>query len=91
VAGKLQGPKNDRKKHSTFNAEQQLNLAGNLSTGVWHHLAVTLSGSTGVLYVGGVPANTVLSMTLTPSSLGSTSQNYRQIAVARSQSHRQRG
>jgi hypothetical protein len=56
--------------------EQQLNRAGNLSTGVWHHLAVTLSGSTGVLYVDGVPANTNLSMTLDPSSLGSTTQNY---------------
>jgi xyloglucan-specific exo-beta-1,4-glucanase len=56
--------------------EQQLNRAGNLSTGVWHHLAVTLSGSTGVLYVGGVPADTNLSMTLKPSSLGSTTQNY---------------
>ena len=56
--------------------EQQLNRAGNLSTGVWHHLAVTLSGSTGVLYVDGVPADTNLSMTLKPSSLGSTTQNY---------------
>ena len=56
--------------------EQQLNRAGNLSTGVWHHLAVTLSGSTGVLYVDGLPANTNLSMTLKPSSLGNTTQNY---------------
>jgi len=56
--------------------EQQLNRAGNLSTGVWHHLAVTLSGSTGVLYVDGVPADTNLSMTLKPSSLGGTTQNY---------------
>ena len=56
--------------------EQQLTRAGNLSTGVWHHLAVTLSGNTGVLYVDGVPANTNLSMTLKPSSLGSTTQNY---------------
>ena len=61
---------------TTGSGEQQLNRAGNLSTGVWHHLAVTLAGSTGVLYVDGVPANTNLSMTLTPSSLGSTTQNY---------------
>jgi hypothetical protein len=61
---------------SSGGGEQQLNRAGNLSTGVWHHLAVTLSGSTGVLYVDGVPANTNLSMTLNPSSLGSTTQNY---------------
>jgi hypothetical protein len=61
---------------SSSGGEQQLNRAGNLSTGVWHHLAVTLSGSTGVLYVDGVPANTNLSMTLKPSSLGSTTQNY---------------
>ena len=44
--------------------------------GRWHHLAVTLSGSTGVLYVDGVPADTNLNMTLKPSSLGSTTQNY---------------
>jgi aryl-phospho-beta-D-glucosidase BglC (GH1 family) len=61
---------------TTGSGEQQLNRAGNLSAGVWHHLAVTLSGSTGVLYVDGVPANTNLSMTLNPSSLGSTTQNY---------------
>jgi aryl-phospho-beta-D-glucosidase BglC (GH1 family) len=61
---------------TTGSGEQQLNRAGNLSPGGWHHLAVTLSGSTGVLYVDGVPANTNLSMTLKPSSLGSTTQNY---------------
>ncbi len=43
---------------SSSGGEQQLNRAGNLSTGVWHHLAVTLSGSTGVLYVDGVPSRT---------------------------------
>ena len=61
---------------TTGSGEQQLNRAGNLSTGVWHHLAVTLAGSTGVLYVDGVPADTNLSMTLSPSSLGSTPQNF---------------
>jgi fibronectin type 3 domain-containing protein len=56
--------------------EQQLNSASVLSTGVWHHVAVTLSGSKGVLYIDGAVVNTNNSMTLKPSSLGSTTQNY---------------
>jgi fibronectin type 3 domain-containing protein/regulation of enolase protein 1 (concanavalin A-like superfamily) len=55
--------------------EQQLNSAA-LSTGVWHHVVVTLSGSTGVLYVDGAAVNTNSNMTLSPASLGVTTQNY---------------
>ena len=77
---------------SSSGGEQQLNRAGNLSTGVWHHLAVTLSGSTGVLYVDGVPANTNLSMTLDAvEPRQHDAKLYWQIAVVRSESHRQRG
>ncbi|MBN1516497.1 cadherin-like domain-containing protein [Candidatus Sumerlaeota bacterium] len=40
--------------------EEQLNAA-QFTTGIWHHVAVTLDGDTGVLYVDGVPqvTNTV--------------------------------
>ena len=47
-----------------------------LSPGAWHHVAVTLSGNTGTLYVDGAAVGTNSSMTLKPSSLGSTTQNY---------------
>ncbi|MDQ0114175.1 DUF5695 domain-containing protein [Paenibacillus harenae] len=56
-------------------AEQQLNAPA-LPTGVWKHVAVTLSGTTGRLYVDGVLATTNTAMTLKPSSLGSTDLNY---------------
>jgi hypothetical protein len=55
--------------------EQQLN-APELATGVWKHVAVTLSGNTGVIYVDGVEATRNSNMTLKPSSLGLTDQNY---------------
>jgi fibronectin type 3 domain-containing protein len=57
-------------------AEQQLNYATPLSTGEWHHIAVTLSGTTGTLYVDGVAVNTNTGMTYKPSGLGTTTQNY---------------
>ena len=60
---------------NTGGGEQQLN-GPPLSAAAWHHLAVTLSGTTGKLFVDGVAVNTNVSMTLKPSSLGSTTQNY---------------
>jgi hypothetical protein len=55
--------------------EQQLNAPA-LATGVWKHVAVTLSGTTGTLYVDGVQVASNISMTLKPSSLGNTNLNY---------------
>ena len=55
--------------------EQQLNGPA-LTTGTWYQLAVVLSGNTGTLYVNGAAVATNTSMTLHPSSLGSTTQNY---------------
>ncbi len=55
------------------NAEQQINGTAALPTG-WHHVAVTRSGTNGVLYVDGLPvgANT---LNIAPSQLGTTTQN----------------
>ncbi|NUS15085.1 MAG: glycosylase [Streptomyces sp.] len=49
-------------------AEQQITAADPLPTG-WTHVAVTLSGGTGMLYVGGEPVARNTAMTLTPSDL----------------------
>jgi hypothetical protein len=57
-------------------AEQQINGASALSTGAWHHVAVTHSGNTGTLYVDGAVVGTNTGMTLSPSSMGSTANNY---------------
>jgi fibronectin type 3 domain-containing protein len=57
-------------------AEQQINSSSALSPGVRHEVAVTLSGSTGVMYLDGSPVGTNSGLTLNPSSLGGTANNY---------------
>ncbi len=56
--------------------EQQINSSSKLSTGARHQVAVTLNSGTGILYVDGVAVGTNSGMTLNPSSLGSTVNNY---------------
>ncbi|HEU5070962.1 MAG TPA: LamG-like jellyroll fold domain-containing protein [Verrucomicrobiae bacterium] len=56
--------------------EQIIDGASELPTGVWKHVAVTIGGNGGVLYVDGVPVGTNSAMTLVPSFLGTTTQNY---------------
>jgi arabinoxylan arabinofuranohydrolase len=56
--------------------EQQINGTSALSAGVWYHVAVTLNGSTGILYVNGIAVGTNSAMTLRPSGLDNTGNNY---------------
>lgn len=56
--------------------EQQINGTSGLSVGFWRFVAVTLNGTTGILYVDGLPVGTNNAMTLRPLGLGSTSRNY---------------
>lgn len=60
---------------SSAGGEQQITAADPLPTG-WHHVAVTKSGTTGTLWVDGVAVATNPSITLTPSSLGNTTNNW---------------
>jgi hypothetical protein len=57
-------------------AEQQLTGGGQLPLNTWSHVAVTLSGTTGTLYLNGNPVATNPNMTLDPANLGNTNQNW---------------
>ena len=56
--------------------EQKIDGTQALPLGAWTHVAVTIDGGSGVLYVNGSPVGTNGSMTLTPDSMGATNQNY---------------
>ncbi len=56
--------------------EQRIDAPAALTAGAWHHVALTLSGTTGILYLDGVEAGRNSAMSLKPSSLGTTTLNY---------------
>ncbi|SDD08420.1 Alginate lyase [Variovorax sp. CF079] len=60
---------------TTWYGEQSI-VASALPTGRWVHLAVTLSGTTGTLYVDGVAAGSNNAIALAPFQLGDTTQNW---------------
>jgi len=57
-------------------SEQQVNSTTTLSTGIWHQVAITLSGGRGILYLDGIPVGTNNGFTINPSTLGNTGNNY---------------
>jgi len=59
-----------------YGAEQPIFGNFPLSTGVWHQVALTLTGGTGTLYLDGVAVGTTNGLTLNPVSLGTTTNNY---------------
>ena len=56
--------------------EQSINGTAALPTGVWTHVAVTLSGNLGVLYVNGTEVGRNENISLKPLDLGATTQNW---------------
>jgi concanavalin A-like lectin/glucanase superfamily protein/F5/8 type C domain-containing protein len=56
-------------------AEQQVTAADPIPTG-WHHVAVTRSGTTATLWVDGNAVATNANVTLSPSSMGTTTNNW---------------
>ena len=57
-------------------SQQIIDGTSALATGGWHHVAVTLNGATGILYVDGVEVGRNSAMTIKPSDMGATTQNY---------------
>lgn len=56
--------------------EQRIDAPAPLAAGAWTHVAVTLSGSVGILYINGVEAARNSAMTRRPADLGATTQNW---------------
>jgi fibronectin type 3 domain-containing protein len=74
-----QGPTANRMRFAIRTAtvgEQIINSSVNTPVGTWFHVAVTLTGTTGRLYINGVEAGSNTGMNLNPSSLGTTNLNY---------------
>lgn len=63
---------------SSGSGEERLSASAPLSLNTWHHLAVVVvnATNTGTLYIDGVSAAVNTSMTLRPSVLGTTTNNY---------------
>jgi hypothetical protein len=56
--------------------EQQLSSTSQLPRNTWSLVTVTVSGTTGTMYVNGTPVATNNNLTIHPSSLGNTTDNW---------------
>ncbi|MEV6304428.1 beta-L-arabinofuranosidase domain-containing protein [Actinoplanes sp. NPDC051861] len=56
--------------------EQRIDAPAALPTGTWTHVAVTHTGNVGVLYVNGAEVARNSALTVRPSALGATTQNW---------------
>ena len=61
---------------SGLSGEQGLDGTSELAVGAWKHVAVVLGGGNAILYIDGQPMVTKSGMTLLPSALGTTTNNY---------------
>jgi hypothetical protein len=61
---------------TTYFGEQSVAAGSALPTGRWVHLAVTLSGTVGTLYLDGTAVATNEAIALAPFQLGTTTQNW---------------
>lgn len=59
-----------------YDGEQRISSAAELPYGRWVHVAVTLKGSVGTLYVNGAVVGVNTSMRYAPFRIGNTSQNW---------------
>lgn len=61
---------------TTGSGEQQITTSSVIPTGAWTHIAMTQSGTVGILYVNGVEVGRNTGLLLKPSSLANTTQNW---------------
>ena len=61
---------------NSYGSEQDVDGTAELPLGAWHHVAVVLNGATGYLYLDGTQVGTKTGMTLSPASLGTTTNNW---------------